>query len=71
MTDRQIRINDTLSVGWSVGQRPCVYVERRDAGLVRVALDEVQGLREALAEAAARSLAEASGQDYVSPDDLF
>jgi len=47
-----IRVNDTLIVGVRTECKPCVWIDRDNAGLVSIRPDEVQPLIEALSEAA-------------------
>ena len=65
-----IEINDTLHAELTPDGRH-IRIVREGAGLVTIGLPEVRHLVAALTELGARAAAEASGQDYVSPGDLF
>lgn len=66
----QVQASGILRVELSSDGR-YVRIVRDGGGLVHIRLDEVRGLVASLSELAARAAAEASGQDYVSPDDLW
>lgn len=53
----------SLVVGWVTGRRPHVFIERRGGALLRVEIDEVRGLIDALADAAILVVSDAAGAD--------